>query len=162
MTEYTAVEVGGRKVPGIKIRSEVTFDDYVFISKIPIVKTIRELTITNYDTINIVMKLSKISVNSPEIDRKMTLDFPLGLKVNDYVDQVSYKVGKNGERLEVEPIQITRVMPPESNPSVTLTPTPPVEAPSYPTYRWVLPSSIVLLVVALVLRWRLRRGQGDS
>lgn len=158
--EFTADEVGGRKVDGMKVYSEVQFEDYVFVNKIPIVKTIREHTELNGDTIDIVMKLSKICVNSPDVDRKMTLDFPVGLMVDDYVDQVSYKVGKNGERLNVEPIQITRVMPPGSSPSVTLTPT--LESPSYPTYSWVLPSSIGLLVVAALVGWRLRRGRGDS
>ena len=104
----------------------------------------------------------------------MTLDFPVGLPVDDYVDQVSYVVGNAGERLNVKPIQITRILPPSSIPSVTVEPTPapepiaavePIPAAedsAYPTYAWALPLSLGLLMVAFVFRWRLRRRSGDS
>lgn len=171
--EFVADEVGGRKVEGVKIRSEVTFEDYVFVNKIPVVKTIKERTSIFGVTHDIVMTLSNIVVNSSEIDRKMTLEFPVGLPVDDYIDQVSYVVGHDGERLNVKPIEITRMMPPPLIPSVTVEPTPAVEPmpavepipavedSAYPTYAWALALSFALMVVAFIFRWRMRRRSGD-
>jgi len=100
------------------------------------------------------LKILSVTLNDKELEKEVVLTFPPKLTVHDGIEKISYLVGSQGEKLNVRKYEIAEVIPSQHDAkphSPRPTTGPQEEKPSYQTFHWLLPTSLIVLLITIVL-----------